>query len=56
VGACEQLQDQMMQVLADATVPVARVRASLGRQRWTPFRYLDKRFEDMALLLLLTVD
>jgi hypothetical protein len=46
----------MMQVLADPMVPVARVRASWARQRWTAFRYLDKRFEDMAQLLLLTMD
>jgi hypothetical protein len=48
----------MMQVLADAMVPVARglVRASWARQRWTSFRYSDERFEDTALLLFLAMD
>jgi hypothetical protein len=47
----------MVQVLAGAMVPVARglVRASWARQRWTAFRYSDERFEDMALLLFLTM-
>lgn len=47
-----------MQVLVDAMVPVARglARASCAHQRWTMFRYSDERFEDMALLSLLTMD
>jgi hypothetical protein len=48
----------MMQVLADVMVPVARglVRASWARQRWITFRYSVEWFEDMGLLLLLTMD
>jgi hypothetical protein len=48
----------MVRVLAGAMVPVARglVRASWARQCWTVFRYSDERFDDMALLLLLTMD
>ncbi len=49
-----------MQILADTMVPVARglvrARASWARQRWADFRYSDERVEDLALLLLLTMD
>jgi hypothetical protein len=58
VAACEQLQDQMAQLLADAMVPVARglVGASSAPQRWIAFRHPDEQIEDMVLLLFLSMD